>query len=76
MLKILVTGSDGRFGKILKKFDTSKKFIFKNKNQLNILSEKSIINNIKKYKPSYILHLAGLSRPMNIHETNISGERL
>ena len=72
MLKILVTGSDGRFGKILKKFDTSKKFIFKNKNQLNILSEKSIINNIKKYKPSYILHLAGLSRPMNIHETNIS----
>ena len=72
MLKILVTGSDGRFGKILKKFDTSKKFIFKNKNQLNILSEKSIINNIKKYKPNYILHLAGLSRPMNIHETNIS----
>ena len=72
MLKILVTGSDGRFGKILKKFDTSKKFIFKNKNQLNILSEKSIINNIKKYKPSYILHLAGLSRPMKIHETNIS----
>ena len=72
MLKILVTGSDGRFGKILKKFDTSKKFIFKNKNQLNILSEKSIFNNIKKYKPNYILHLAGLSRPMNIHETNIS----
>ena len=72
MLKILVTGSDGRFGKILKKFDTSKKFIFKNKNQLNILSEKSIINNIKKYKPNYILHLAGLSRPMKIHETDIS----
>ena len=66
MLKILVTGSDGRFGKILKKFDTNKKFIFKNKNQLNILSEKSIFNNIKKYKPNYILHLAGLSRPMNI----------
>ncbi len=72
MFKILVTGSDGRFGKILKKFDIKKKFIFKNKKQLNILSEKSIINNIKKYKPSYILHLAGLSRPMKIHETNIS----
>ena len=72
MLKILVTGSDGRFGKILKKCDTRKKFIFKSKKQLNILSEKSIINNIKKYKPNYILHLAGLSRPMNIHETDIS----
>ena len=56
----------------LEKFNTSKKFIFKSKNQLNILSEKSIINNIRKYKPNYILHLAGLSRPMNIHETNIS----
>ena len=72
MFKILVTGSDGRFGKILKKFDKNKKFIFRNKNHLNILSEKSIMNNIKKYKPNYILHLAGLSRPMNIHETNIS----
>jgi len=72
MFKILVTGSDGRFGKVLKKFDIKKKFIFKNKKQLNILSEKSIINNIKKHKPNCILHLAGLSRPMKIHEANIS----
>ena len=72
MFKILVTGSDGRFGKILKKIDKNKKFIFKNKKNLNILSEKSIIKNIKKYKPNCILHLAGLSRPMNIHESNIS----
>ena len=40
MSKILVTGSDGRFGKILQKID--KKLIFKNKKQLNILSVKSI----------------------------------
>ena len=38
MIKILVTGSDGRFGKILKKFKSKKNFVFKNKKELNILS--------------------------------------
>ena len=70
MQKILVTGSNGRFGKILKNLNV-KKFIFKNKQQLNILSSKSISNNLKRYKPSHILHLAGLSRPMIIHEKDI-----
>ena len=70
MSKILVTGSDGRFGKILQKID--KKLIFKNKKQLNILSVKSISKNLNKYKPSHILHLAGLSRPMKIHDQNIN----
>ena len=72
MAKILVTGSDGRFGKILKEIKTSHKFIFKKKQELNILSIKSINKNIKKHKPKFILHLAGLSRPMKIHEKNIS----
>ena len=70
MQKILVTGSNSRFGKILKNFKI-KKFIFKDKQQLNILSSRSISNNLKKYKPSHILHLAGLSRPMIIHEKDI-----
>ena len=70
MQKILVTGSNGRFGKILQNLNI-KKFIFKNKQQLNILSSKSISSTLKKYKPSHILHLAGLSRPMIIHEKNI-----
>ncbi len=70
MPKIIVTGSEGRFGKILQKLN--KKLIFRNKKQLNILSLKSITNNFKKYRPSYILHLAGLSRPMKIHEQNIN----
>ena len=69
MTKILVTGSDGRFGKILQKLN--KKFIFKNKRQLNILSNTSIMKNIKQFKPTHILHLAGLSRPMKIHEQDI-----
>ncbi len=71
MVKILVTGSDGRFGKILKKI-ARKKFIFTKKNQLNILSLSSISKNLTKYKPNCILHLAGLSRPMKIHEENIA----
>jgi dTDP-4-dehydrorhamnose reductase len=71
MVKILVTGSDGRFGKILKKLKSKKKFIFKNKKELNILSVSSIRKCLKRNKPDYILHLAGLSRPMNIHEKNI-----
>ena len=70
MHKILVTGSDGRFGKIIKKFK-DKRFIFRNKKELNILSNKSIKKNIRKFKPKTILHLAGLSRPMRIHAKDI-----
>ena len=72
MEKILITGSDGRFGKVLKKIKSKKKLVFTNKKNLNILSRTSIVKNLIKYKPKYILHLAGLSRPMNIHDKNIS----
>ena len=72
MIKILVTGSNGRFGNILKKIESNKKFIFRNKKDLNILSIKSISRNLKKFKPDYILHLAGLSRPMSIHEKDLT----
>ena len=71
MKRILVTGGEGRFAKVLKNKKSKFKFIFRNKKQLNILSENSIKNNIKKFKPKYILHLAGLSRPMKIHEKNL-----
>ena len=70
MPRIIVTGSEGRFGKILQKLDN--KLIFRNKIQLNILSQASIQKNLKRYRPTHILHLAGLSRPMKIHEKNIS----
>tara|TARA_B100001059_G_C17760691_1_gene542644 strand:+ start:177 stop:866 length:690 start_codon:yes stop_codon:yes gene_type:complete len=70
MQKILVTGSEGRFGKILQKLNS--KLIFRNKKQLNILSRNSIKKNLTKYRPSHILHLAGLSRPMKIHEKDIN----
>ena len=71
MSKILVTGSEGRFGKIIKKLNYNR-FIFRNKKELNILSNQSIKKNIKKFKPKSILHLAGLSRPMNLHEKDIT----
>lgn len=71
MPRIIITGSNSRFGKILKNY-SNKGFIFKDKKQLNILSIKSITRNLKKHKPTHILHLAGLSRPMKIHESNIS----
>ena len=72
MLKILVSGGDGRFANELKKINSRYKFIFRNKRQLNILSVKSIINNFNKFKPDYFLHLAGLSRPMSIHDKMIN----
>ena len=71
MKKILVTGGEGRFAKVLKNKKSKFNFIFRNKKQLNILSETSIKNNIKKFKPHYLMHLAGLSRPMKIHDKNI-----
>ena len=70
--KIVVSGSDGRFAQELKKVKSKYNFIFRNKKQLDILSLKSINRNIKTFKPNYILHLAGLSRPMSIHDKQIN----
>ena len=71
MKRILVTGGEGRFAKVLKTKKSKFKFIFRNKKQLNILNISSIKKNIQKFKPNYLLHLGGLSRPMVIHEKNI-----
>ena len=72
MKKILVSGGNGRFATELKKIKTDLNFLYLSKKQFNILSFKSIVKTIKKHKPIYILHLAGLSRPMNSHKKNIS----
>ena len=70
--KILVSGGNGRFANELKKINSRYQFIFRNKKQFNILSLKSIENNFKKFKPHIVLHLAGLSRPMSIHDKKIN----
>ena len=70
--KILVTGGDGIFSSVLKKKNKSLNLIFKSKKECNILKIKSIENCVKKTKPNIIIHTAGLSRPMKIHNNNIS----
>ncbi len=70
--KILVTGGDGRFAKILKRNNKKLDLFFASKKQCNILSLNSIAKIIKKIKPKILIHCAGLSRPMKIHEKNIS----
>ena len=69
--KILVTGGDGRFAKVLKEKNKILDLKFLSKKELNILNEKSIEKAIKKYKPIIILHCAALSRPMSIHDKDI-----
>jgi len=70
--KILVTGADGRFAKILKRENKKLSLFFASKKQCNILNLNSIEKIIKKIKPKILIHCAGLSRPMSIHEKNIS----
>ena len=71
MTKTIITGGSGRFGKVLKLKNYSN-FIFPTKKQLNITSLKSINTYFKKVKPKIIIHLAGLSRPLDQHESQIS----
>jgi len=70
--KILVTGGDGIFAKILKKENKLLNLIFKSKKECDILKLKSIENCVKKVRPNIILHTAALSRPMSVHKKNIS----
>ena len=70
--KIVVTGGSGRFGSILQKKYKSNKLLYPSKKQLNILSTESVKKYLKKTNPKILIHLAGLSRPMKIHDNNIS----
>jgi len=69
--KIVITGGTGRFGALLKQKKNSNKLFFPNKKELNILDFKSIKKYLFKKKPDILIHLAGLSRPMAIHDKDI-----
>ena len=69
--KIVMTGGSGRFAQIFKKIKNKEKFYYPSKKVLNIKNLDSIEKNIKKIKPNYLIHCAGLSRPLDIHEKNI-----
>ena len=47
--RILVTGGDGRFAKILKEKNKKLDLIFLSKNQLDILDSNSIVKAIRKF---------------------------
>ena len=69
--RILVTGGTGRFGTVLKKLKTNYEILYPNKKTLDITNFRSIQKYIKLKKPNILIHLAGLSRPMNIHDRQI-----
>ena len=63
---ILVTSKSSRFCKFLKK--DLKKFnaIFTTKKNFNLLNFKQMEKFVKNKKIKYLIHVAGLSRPMDI----------
>ena len=71
MKKIVITGGTGRFGTLLKRKKTKNKLFFPDRKKLNIENFKSIKTYLSKVKPDILIHLAGLSRPMNIHDKDI-----
>ena len=66
--RIVITGGTSRFGQELKKIKSKYKLLFPKRKVLNILKTNSISKYLKLKKPKYLIHLAGLSRPMEIHE--------
>ena len=71
MKTLVVTGGTGRFGLELKKIKTKNKIYFPRKDKLNILNFNNVMKYLRKFKPEILIHLAGLSRPMKIHDENI-----
>lgn len=69
--KIVVTGGTGRFGTYLKNIKNKNKIYFPDKKKFNISNKKNIKNYLDKIKPDIVIHLAGLSRPMEIHNKDI-----
>ena len=70
--KIVVTGGSGRFANELKKIKTKYKVIYPSKKHLDITNFNKIKNYLKKNKANYLIHLAGMSRPMKSHETDLA----
>ena len=73
MKKIVFTGGKSRFVKVFRKLNNKDYlFFYPSRQKLNIENLKSIKNYFLKTKPDYLIHCAALSRPMSIHEKNIS----
>ena len=68
---ILITGGSSRFAQSLKKVLYGKNVFYTTSKELDIVKIDSIEDKVKKIKPITFIHMAGLSRPMDIHEKNI-----
>ena len=71
-MKILITGGNGRFCRELKKTFHGKNIYYQDKKEFNVLEFKKIVSKLKKLKVNTIIHTAGLSRPMKLHDKNIA----
>ena len=69
---ILVTGASSGFCKYLKKDLKQFKSTFCSKKVFNILNYEQMKRFLKNKNFTHIIHIAGLSRPMNIHDSNIT----
>ena len=69
--KILITGKNSRFCKFLKEDLKNFNTIFTSKKNFNILNFSQMENFVKKKKIRYLIHIAGLSRPMILHKKKI-----
>ena len=72
MKKIIFTGGSGRFAKIFRLVKHKYQIEYPSKTKLNIENFNSVLKYLTKNKPDYLIHCAALSRPMKIHEKNIS----
>ena len=81
MKTILISGGKGKFAKALIQANKKYKIYAPTKNQMNILSQRSISNYMSKRKINYFVHAAAFTTPMKQHrfqikksiETNIIG---
>ena len=71
MKKIVFTGGSGRFGSVFKKANTKYKIYFPEKKIFNIENYEMMIKYLNRIKPQYLIHAAGLSRPMSAYEKDL-----
>jgi dTDP-4-dehydrorhamnose reductase len=69
---ILITGRTSRFFKFLKYELNMYKIRFPNKKSFNLLNFNQMNKYVKKKKFTHLIHVAGLSRPMQDHNDNIN----
>ena len=68
---ILITGGTSRFASHLKSIFNGKNIYYPSKREFDILNYKKIYKFVKIKKVTHIVHIAGLSRPMHIHDKKI-----